>query len=62
MPNGKTGLTPSIEVNTIRRVSDQGSRFKLLVGAVVLRGTASREGARSWAGLKQQSFESEINL
>jgi hypothetical protein len=62
MPNGKTGLTPSIEVNTIRRVSDQGSRFKLLVGAAFLRVRQAAKGARSWVGLKQQSFESEINL
>src|SRR5579864_6148313 len=46
MQNGRSGLTPSGSVATIGRVSDQGSRFRLMI-ALVLRNTANRCRARA---------------
>jgi len=61
MPRGRTGLTPRGEVNTIRRVSNQGSRFKLIFDEVVLRVRRAVEmGARSPADPSSDHLEASL--
>jgi hypothetical protein len=47
MAGGRSGLTPGAEVTTIRRVSNQGSRFRPISDGIALIGTASRGTGRA---------------
>jgi len=54
MADGRSGLTPGAEVNTIPPVSNQGSRFRPITKAIALmERRAAEQGARHQADLNR---------
>jgi hypothetical protein len=57
MADGRSGLTPGAEVNTIPPVSNQGSRFRPIIKAIARMDGEPRNRARGTRPIKQDHLQ-----